>query len=212
VKKKKYVNRRIVVSYGEPKWKKANELKINDYFGMVINTDEIIPELMIYRLINRNTNTIINETFKLDKPEYWWMMGYFIGDGWLEEDKKNDGRLRHTIKFSINNNDENEILERIQKVIPIVDKKSDSGKCKKFGCHNYIWFQILQQFGKYAHGKIIPEWVHKAPKEFINEFINGYIKADGNMTKNGIQKGTIQITTVSYNLAYGVQRLLLKLG
>lgn len=208
----KYVNSRIVVSYGEPKWKKANELKINDYFGMVINTDEIIHELMIYRLINRNTNTTTNETFRLDKPEYWWMMGYFIGDGWLEEDKKNDGRLRHTIKFSINNNDEKEVSERIQKVIPIVDKKSDSGKCKKFGCHNYIWFQILQQFGKYAHSKIIPEWVQKAPKEFIKEFINGYIKADGNMTKNGIQQGTIQITTVSYNLAYGVQRLLLKLG
>jgi hypothetical protein len=33
-------------------------------------------------------------------------------------------------------------------------------------------------FGKYAHGKLIPEWVQDAPKEFIQEFINGYMKAE----------------------------------
>ena len=22
----------------------------------------------------------------------WFMMGYFVGDGWIEETKKNDGR------------------------------------------------------------------------------------------------------------------------
>ena len=26
----------------------------------------------------------------LNKPEYWYMMGYFIGDGWIEETKKRE--------------------------------------------------------------------------------------------------------------------------
>ena len=71
------------------------------------------------------------------------------------------------------------MFEKINKVIPITDKKCNTGKCKKFGCSNFIWFNILKKFGKYAHAKLIPEWVQDAPKEFIQEFINGYMKADG---------------------------------
>jgi DNA (cytosine-5)-methyltransferase 1 len=63
-------------------------------------------------------------------------------------------------------------------------------------------------FGKYTHGKLIPEWVQDAPKEFIQDFINGYMKAVGNITKNGSH----QITSVSPNLILGTQRLYFKLG
>jgi LAGLIDADG-like domain len=69
-------------------------------------------------------------------------------------------------------------------------------------------FLNIKMFGKYAHGKLIPEWVQDAPKEFIQEFINGYIKADGSINSNG----RITLTTVSYDLAFGLQRLYLKLG
>jgi len=99
-------------------------------------------------------------------------------------------------------------VERIRNVLPITDKKCPTGKCKKFGCENVLWFNIFRDFGRYAHGKIIPDWVQKAPKCLINEFINGYMRSDGNTKKNGTRK----ITTVSHNLAYGLQRLYLKLG
>ena len=33
--------------FTEPKWKKANQLTENDYFGMVINKNEIIPEFIV---------------------------------------------------------------------------------------------------------------------------------------------------------------------
>ena len=46
----------------------------------------------------------------------------------------------------------------------------------------------------------IPEWFQDAPKEFIQEFVNGYIKADG------LKK------TKSIAMIYGIQRLCLKLG
>lgn len=49
------------------------------------------------------------------------------------------------------------------------------------------------------HDKIIPEWLHDAPIDFIKNFIKDY-----NNKKN--------ITTTSYNLAFGIQRLLLKIG
>ena len=72
-----------------------------------------------------------------------------------------------------------------------------------------MWFNILKQFGKYAHGKLIPEWIQDAPKHLIQEFINGYVASDGHICKN---KNNTTVVTVSHNLAYGLQRLYLKLG
>jgi DNA-cytosine methyltransferase len=186
-------------TFTEPLWKPAKELTQNDYFGMVINTNEIIPEFTLDKIINQHKTEQIQ--IILDKPEYWYMMGYFIGKGWIEE-------TRHNIKFAINNTDEEEVMKKIRLVLQITDLNNDIGECKKFGCSDYVWFQILKKFGKYAHSKIIPEWVEDAPKEFIQEFINGYLMADGHKT----QEDVLQFTTVSPNLAYGVQRLYLKLG
>ena len=193
--------------FGNSIWKKANELTMNDYFGMVINSNEIIPEFTFEETTNQYKTE--KKHIKLDKLDYWFVMGYLVGDGWIEETTKEDRRCMYKIRFAINSKDDDEIFERINKVIPITDKKCDTGdKCKKFGCSNIIWYNILKQFGKYAHGKLIPEWVQDAPKEFIQEFINGYMKADGCINNKNI----LQITTVSSNLAYGLQRLYLKLG
>jgi DNA (cytosine-5)-methyltransferase 1 len=194
------------IKYNSPEWKKACDLTENDYYGMVINTNNIIPTFNFDKKINKHKSETISIT--LDNPDMWFMMGYFIGDGWIEETKKLDGRTIYKIRFAINNSDEELIVNRLSKILPITDKKCNTGKCKKFGCSNYLWYNILSKFGKYAHGKLIPEWVHDAPKNLIQEFINGYISSDGHISfdKN------IQINTVSANLAYGIQRLLLKLG
>ena len=202
-KHRKYMNK-----FGLPLWKPASKLTKNDYFGMVINTSEIIPEFTIDKIINSSKTERI--TLKLDKLEYWYMMGYFMGDGWIEETTKKDGRTRNIIKFAINDRDEEEVCRRISNILPIKVQKcvSGMGKCKKFSCSDIFWFNIFKMFGKYAHGKKIPEWIQDAPIEFIQEFIDGYMKADGNIKPNG----TFRITTVSYNLSLGLQRLYLKLG
>jgi DNA (cytosine-5)-methyltransferase 1 len=124
-----------------PVWKKANELTMNDHFGMVINKNEIIPEF-----------TIGKESVKLDNPDYWFMLGYFVG----ARIDANDERISH-----------------------------------------FIWHIILKKFGE--HDKLIPEWVQDAPKKFIQEFINGYMRID-------------DVFKASPILAYGLQRLHLKLG
>jgi len=200
--------RRYEYYFNKPEWKKANKLTKNDYFGMKINNKNIIPTFTFQKKINQHK--VSNISLNLDKPNQWFMMGYFVGDGWIEETQKKDGRCMNRIRFAINNNDEEYVLDRIRTSLPITDKKCScsTGKCKKFGCTNFLWFNIFKQFGKYAHGKLIPEWVQDAPKEFIEEFINGYRIADGHVNK----KNCHSITTVSYNLAFGLQRLYLKLG
>ena len=198
--------RRYVVSFKDPEWKSAKELTLDDYFGMTVNTNEAVPEFSYNKIVNKSKTVV--ESFKIETPDEWFMLGYFVGDGWIEDGKKSDGRLKYTIRFAINNRDEEYICGRIRNVLPIEDKKVNSGKCKKFGCQNMKWYTVLKDFGKYAHGKKIPEWVQDAPTHLVQEFINGYMAADGNVRTNGCHR----ITTVSYDLAFGLQRLYLKLG
>ena len=68
------------------------------------------------------TNKVV---IKLNKKEYWFMMGYFVGDGWIEETTKKDGRCMHKIRFAINNKDEKEVYDIINDIIPITDKHCD---------------------------------------------------------------------------------------
>ena len=70
------------------------------------------------------------------------------------------------------------------------------------------WFNILKHFGICAD-KLIPEWIQNAPKHLIGDFIDGYnIAAKGYIRRDS----SIRIVTESYNLAYGLQRLYLKIG
>jgi DNA (cytosine-5)-methyltransferase 1 len=197
--------RKYEYEFGEPKWKNASKLTMNDYFGMVINTEEIVPTFTFEKQVN--SSRVDNITITLDNPDQWFTMGYFVGDGWILDTKKTDGvRDTHTIRFSFHE-DDLESVNRVKKVLDITYKQK-SGKSDVYGCANFTWFNILKQFGKYAHGKFLPEWIQNAPKHLIQEFINGYMAADGYIRQNN----STRIVTVSYNLAYGLQRLYLKLG
>jgi DNA (cytosine-5)-methyltransferase 1 len=179
-------------AFEEPKWVEAKHITDNHYSGTPVNTDSIIPTVAGLRI---------------DSVDQWFMMGYFLGDGWIEESKKESGRPKNIIRFAINNKDEKYVVERINNVLPITNKKCATGKSEKFGCSNKDWYTVLKQFGKYSHGKKVPEWVHSAPIEFVNAFIDGYRTADGSFDKKAIS-----YTTVSENIAFSIQRLYLKLG
>jgi len=75
--------------FGEPEWKNASKLTMNDCFGMVINSKEEIPTFAFEKKINQSRSDTIKIT--LDNPDQWFMMGYFIGDGWIQDTKKSDG-------------------------------------------------------------------------------------------------------------------------
>lgn len=196
--------RKYEYSYNEPEWKNANQIQENNMFGMVINRKAVIPSFQFEKIVNKSRKDTI--VISLNDPDQWFMMGYFVGDGWLEDTKKSDGRNTNKIRFCFHE-DDNDSIERIRNILKIT-YKDKSGKSNKYGCADFTWFNIFKDFGKYAHGKLIPEWVQDAPNNLIQEFINGYMAADGCITDGGANR----ITTVSYNLAYGLQRLYLKLG
>jgi DNA (cytosine-5)-methyltransferase 1 len=187
-----------------PEWIPAHTLTKEHFTGLPIDTQSIIPTRSYQIRTNATSTKILSIT--LDQLDQWFMMGYFLGDGWIEEPTK--------IRFAINNKDEAYVVGRISTVLPITDKLCDTGQCRKFGCANELWASILKDFGKYSHGKCVPEWVQTSPKEYIQEFLRGYQTADGciNPSSKGLKDHHIQFTTVSPAIAYGIQRLYLKLG
>jgi len=53
---------------------------------MKINQNNITPELSFDKPINKYRNDTVS--IVLNKPEQWFLMGYFVGDGWIQNTKK----------------------------------------------------------------------------------------------------------------------------
>ena len=176
----------------------ASEIDKDDYVGIPINKNQIVPSFDTVIKDNQYSEKLV--TTILDDIDYWFLMGYYMGDGWLIDSKEE-------VYFTINNNQVDEILPRLKKIIGLA-KLNNSGKnCTKYVGKKKQVFEILSKFGKYAEGKFIPQFVHDAPKYLIDEFIKGYLMADGCITKDGVS-----YTTVSENIAFGLQLLYTKLG
>ena len=120
--------------FSDPYWKPANQLTKNDHCGMVVN---------------RRHLSINN----LSGPDEWFLMGYFIYNGWLSDD--------YAIGFNIT---DTSIFERISRVLDI---DGDSHQYK-YAIRNVKWYHILEELRD-----SIPEWVHNAPTELLEHFIDG---------------------------------------
>lgn len=118
------------------------------------------------------------DIIKLDDPDFWWTMGLFVSNG----------------QYVISN----KTKEKLHSVFPTIDA---------YGCQTYKNTKlevstILKQFYNDVHEKIIPQFVHRAPRNLIRAFIDGYTASNdiGN------------IKTVSDDIAFSIQRLYAKLG
>lgn len=72
--------------------------------------------------------------------------------------------------------------------------------------------RIGQLFGNGAKNKYIHRAVFGMPDEWKLAFLDGYLDGDGNVYKTGKSTGTITASTVSIQLAYDIQALVLSLG
>ena len=184
--------------FDKPVWKNASHLTMDDYYGMVINSQEDIPVFRFDTCVNKKLIII-------DNVDQWFMIGYFIGSvkgGWIED--------YNTICFKFSNDvDDLDTITRIKKVLPITYRNNNLDTSIIYSCVDSSWHSILKDFRKNTENtstNVIPEWIQNAPKDFIKTFIDGYLAA--NIYNNGNSIFTIS----SRNIVYALQRLYLKLG
>ena len=173
----------------------SEKLEIEDYLAIPINKKNIIPTVNY-----EHGRTKEKFSKKLEDEKFWYLMGFFLGDGWIRESRKE-------IFFSINNKDKNKVLPILEKSMKLYENKNLGKNVKKYSGNKLEIYHILSKFGSGALNKIIPQFVHDAPIHLISKFIDGYIAADGSVTNDGTS-----ITTISPHIAYGIQLLYAKLG
>jgi thymidylate synthase len=189
------VEKRNVVFPDTPEFVPAKDLIKGQYFlGIKIEEKEIIPEFLINGILT-----------KLENPTFWWMMGLFLRDGWLVDENVGNYERNH-IYFVIENHQIEEYLPKLSEVIPGILHNRDDNGCKIYYATNHDVTNILKLFGK-----LIPNFVHEAPKYLIREFLNGYLAADGCKRTLCVNQSS-RLTAISYNLAFSIQKLYFKLG
>ncbi len=123
--------------FSEPYWKSVKDLTKHDYCGMVINRRHISID-------------------GLRDPDEWFVMGYFVCNGWLSDD--------YMIGLNIT---DASVFKRISKVL-CLDGDSHQWDKYKYAIRNTNWYGILAELRD-----TIPEWVHNAPVELLEHFVDG---------------------------------------
>ena len=184
------------VYYSNPKWVQVKDLTKNDKIGLSINQRAIIPKI-------EGLNNYVSQ------KDFWWFVGRFVGDGWLEKvyhKQYKNYEYRTILCCSKQNNELFEIESHIQSLFDyrIQEEKTTY---KFFIKRNDALYSFLSNFGKYASGKTIDYRVLDLPIDLLKCFLEGYFSADG---YKYINKNYITFTTVSVDLFYNLQQCIHK--
>ena len=179
--------------FTNPYWEQASNLTKGDYIGMPVNFKSIIPQWANLDLSDENI---------------WWIIGRYIGDGWLRliKKEKNHGQSYHTsICCNKNDNEQQEIEERISKCFNYT--KTEENTTYRYDISLKSLYSYLEKFGKGAKEKHLIEDVYDLPVHLLKAFLEGYQSADGYSPKN---RNDIFYTSISYDLILGLQNCIHK--
>lgn len=175
-------------------WVEAKDLKKGDFLCIPKPKDGENYSFN-YEVNHGSSGVMLAKSYTLTDEDYFFL-GYFMGDGWVVNNT-------HRVCVSIAHKDVEAVLPRLRNSIKLSHSPKSGVKVSKFETFSQKWTPVLRQFGHLAHNKTIPEWVFSSSKEAKTKFLEGYFAADGYNIKNKF----LNATTVSTNLAYGLQRL-----
>lgn len=185
----------------------ANELT-NDYrVAVPINKESILP---IWRGVEKTTmngrgitNRWVENTLGryMDNEDFWWIVGRYIGDGYLSKDKK-------IVEICCNYKEIDDIKERTDK-LGIKYTTREKGDTFSYLYSSKELCEFLARYGIGSLNKsIIPEIIN-LPIPLLQSFLDGYISADGHWDYS-LENPYCTVTTVSRTLIYGYLQSILK--
>lgn len=184
--------------FEKPKWKEVEDISKNDYLGIAINQNSIIP---IWNGINfewkdgrkpRHKNELNKY---MDNKNFWWIVGRYIGDGWL--------RKQGGIIICCDKNKTDEIEIKLQNLFNYSISQERTVNKIHIPLKELGYF--CEQFGKGAKNKRLTNTIIDLPTDLLESFINGYESADG-----CICKGNHKISSISRELIYGIGQCIAK--
>ena len=188
----------------------ASELSINDWI--------CVPNF--YRIHEKDEQYLLNYWKNFYKPnrvkklniecplldeDFWWYCGMWLAEGYYRKNNTQVATVHH-IK-------ENDYHSRIKDLVFRLFKRSATTTIKKENsCSIQFHSDIIQKFlrenfGCYAHGKYVAEWIKFIPKKYKLRLVEGYLNGDGN-----IYKGMLSGQSVSLKLLKDIQDILFSCG
>ena len=186
--------------FDKPLWVEAKDLAREYYVGTAINNKSEIPHWNgIVKSVNATDKTYIENTLseKFQTKEFWYIIGRFIGDGWV---KNNRGII-------ICAND-----SELHQITPYLEKLNWNYCISKERTINKIHIAFKEigeyclRFGKGAANKHLTDDILNLPVDLLKSFIEGFISADGTQDNNGLYR----ITSVSRSMIYELGQCIAK--
>lgn len=180
--------------FSDAKWKSVEELKKGDFVGYAINQEEMIP---------------YEEGLPTDKKEFWWLMGRYLGDGWWKNERPNNKQLgEYNTIICCGKHELGQIEKYAEKLSSYFNfHKTESRTVFRYNfLSKKLWNFVKENMGKGSKDKFISSKILNLPKDLLKSFVDGYVSADGHILENG----KVSITTISKEIAYGIQQCIIK--
>lgn len=138
-------------------WLEAEDLCVDKYIGMKRNKNNFIP---MFSFVIDGEDIVK----KMDNLDEWFFMGYFLKNGWV--DCSEEGT------FYLYTEEHSKV-----KVLDLLNTLNINGHMMQFEnciikCRDLLLWDILSDFKRKESE--IPFWVHDAPVEALEHFIQGY--------------------------------------
>ena len=186
--------------FDKPLWIEAKNLTREYYVGTAINNKSEIPHWEgIIKSVNATDKTYIENTLsdKFQTKEFWYVIGRFIGDGWI---RSNGGII-------ICAND-----SELYQIIPYLEKLNWNYCISKERTVSKIHITFKEigeyclRFGKGAANKHLTDDILNLPVDLLKSFVEGFVSADGTQDSNGLYR----ITSVSRSMIYELGQCIAK--
>lgn len=162
----------------------ASQIKVNNWLEMPNVYSEVkpMPDLSEYDFDYwTNSNRTIRMNDIVQERDFWWLVGYWLGDGWIQTRNSREVHFCFSPK-------ERYYLEKIQNISQnLLNRKATEYKKPRVDnvvirCRGLTDF-LEDTFGQKAGGKNIADWVKYIPHSLKRELIAGYIESDGTMIR-----------------------------
>lgn len=167
-------------TFTEPEFKEAKDITTKDYLGIPVIRDEI--------------------PFYRDDEEFWYLIGMYLGDGWLSS-TGND--------IIIACNDAK--LEKLQSRLSKEEWRytvNNSPTCYRFRFSNKEIRRFIEEnIGTGCESKFISADILKLPKKQLMALYEGYLDSDGCRINENVR----QFSSVNRGLIYGMSAIINKL-
>lgn len=179
--------------FSEPEWVNIKDLTKDYYVGLAINQNSKIPKWdgVTFKWSDgrkdRHSNILQS---KMSSYEFWWLIGRYLGDGWL--------RTGGGIVICCAKSEVNDIKSKIEYLgfnYTLIEERT----VLKFHLPFKEIGNYVSQFGRGAINKRLTNDIFDLPVPLLKGFLDGYFSADGHVDGK-YQKAC----SISRELIYGI--------